>query len=206
MSGSSVAIDTRQLLVVNVVLNMFGAFSEPMMHGRTLDTWPSDTLQVQCSHIDTAQVYHPTTNLALAEKLYDLLSDVSSNAGVSFSGTGLVVSSNPSLLPLTPLRTREDIDLSKTTRDRLISISDLANEYHDGFHVISPEFHISRISQYFSTPVVFGLSYNRNRRSGARYMAALLGSTLPDVLLTGVASAVYGVVVFAEGRELISTR
>lgn len=137
----------------------------------------------------------------LGRKLHTLLTDVSNGAGASFSGIGLLISRDPASLPIMPLRPTEHIDGTKSVVDTLIAMSDIDNEFHDGFHILSPDFQIVRLSQYFSPPIVPGLRGDPVRRLGGRYMAALFGSTLSDVLAAGVASASYGVAVFERGRE-----
>lgn len=100
----------------------------------------------------------------------------------------------------------EHIDRTKPIRDALIAISDAGSEFHDGFHILSPNLQLVRVSQYFSPPIVSGINGDPARRLGGRYMAALFGSILPGVLATGVASTDYGVVVFEQGRELGPTQ
>lgn len=128
--------------------------------------------------------------------------EVRDGAGPSFSGIGLLISRDLGTLPIVPLRPMEQIDRTKPIRDALVAISDVNNEYHDGFHILTPDFQLVGVSQYFSPPIVPGLRGDPARRLGGRYMAALFGSTLPGVLTAGVASADYGVAVFEQGREL----
>lgn len=91
-----------------------------------------------------------------------------------------------------------------STREILMAISEPTHELHDGFHILSPDLRVVRLSQYFSPSIVPGLHVDSQRRVGGRYMAALFGSTLHDVLATGVASADYGVAVFENGVEVMS--
>lgn len=160
----------------------------------------------QYGNLDNGQARNPRIQSALSRKLYELLLNVRSSAGTSFSGTGLLIAADPAVLPIVPLRPRVELDPTKSIRDALVEISNINGEFHDGFHVLSPQLQITRISQYFSPPIVFGLGGDPVRRLGARYMAALFGSTLPSILATGVASAGYGVVVFEHGREVNSTQ
>lgn len=83
----------------------------------------------------------------LSRKLYELLMDVRSGAGVSFSGTGLLIGRDPAALPIVPLRPTEELDPTKPVRDALIAISNTGSEFHDGFHILSPEFRLIRVSQ-----------------------------------------------------------
>jgi len=134
--------------------------------------------------------------------LRELLHDVHRHADRSFSGIGILVSGNLGGLPIVPLRPLAAIPPLQSTRETLVAVSDLAHELHDGFHILSPDFRLIRLSQYFSPPIVFGLRTDPKRRLGGRYMAGLFGSALPDVLVSGIVSATYGVAVFEDGREV----
>lgn len=134
--------------------------------------------------------------------LRELLEDVQRDAGGSFSGIGVVVSNNPNGLPIVPLRPLASTPTSDSIHELLIAISDEAHELHDGFHIVTSDLRIVRFSQYFSPSIVPGLKADPVRRGGGRYMAAMFGSTLRDVVASGVASVHYGVAVFEDGREV----
>lgn len=142
----------------------------------------------------------------LSKRLYDLLLDVRVCSGDRFSGVGVLVSADPAALPIIPLRPQSRFYSSPDVRVALIAISDEANEFHDGFHVLTPDLDIMLVSQYFSPPIVADLRPDPARRLGGRYMAAMFGSTLPGVLAAGVASANYGVAVFEQGHGVGLTR
>jgi hypothetical protein len=139
-------------------------------------------------------------------KLRDTLEAVRVRAGDKFSGIGLIVSDAPELLPLFPIKVLEnrmpDIELT----DFLAEISTLASDYHDGFHVISSDWRVSRVAQYFSPPILKTVKINRSKRFGGRYLAALFGSALSPVKATGIASSDFGVAVFERGVEVIYQR
>lgn len=139
--------------------------------------------------------------LVLRENLFKLLRDLQACAGPSFAGTGLIVCADPSKLPITSLRQTPSTVGPRSTLETLSEISDLASEFHDGFHVLSPDLEIVLVSQYFSPPVVPGVALDPSRRLGGRYMAGLFGSALPTVLAAGVVSQSYGAIVFERGRE-----
>jgi hypothetical protein len=101
-----------------------------------------------------------------------------------------------------PLRQARFLPDRRSTLDRLVEISHQTSELHDGFHVLSPELDLTRVSLYFSPPIVAGVSVDPTRRVGGRYMAALFGSTLAGIIATGVASPRYGVAVFHRGKEI----
>lgn len=137
-----------------------------------------------------------------SERLHDLLIAVRAGASSSFSGIVVLISCDPTILPITPPRPVEALNLEGNTLDTLIAISDLTSEFHDGFHVLSPDLRLFRTSQYFSPPIVLGIGGDPQRRVGGRYMAALFGSALPGVLTSGVVSSTYGIAVFERGREI----
>lgn len=140
------------------------------------------------------------------ELLYQLLDEVRQSAGRTFAGIGILVSDNLNGLPIVPLRPQASIPSFNSTREILLAISDQTHELHDGFHILAPDLRVVRLSQYFSPPIVPGVKADTERRVGGRYMAALFGSTLRDVLASGVASADYGVAVFENGVEVMGHR
>lgn len=136
------------------------------------------------------------------ESLRELLDDVRRGAGRSFSGIGVLISNDPSGLPIVPLRPLAAMPTFGSTRDKLIAISDEVHELHDGFHILTSDLRVVMFSQYFSPSIVPGLTADPARRRGGRYMAAMFGSILRNVVASGVASADYGVAVFEGGREV----
>jgi hypothetical protein len=84
---------------------------------------------------------------------------------------------------------------------RLAEASRWDSEDHDGFHLISSEFRLLRLSQLLAPPVPAGTHPDPARPFGARYLAARLGSALPDILLAGVASPNIGLAIFEAGAE-----
>lgn len=142
--------------------------------------------------------------MMLIARLHRLLRKVRDEGGKSFSGIGVVVSAAPGDLPIMPLRPASILCDPRSTLEILVTISHASNEFHDGFHVLSPALDVMLVSLYFSPPIVAGVGVGVDpvRRLGGRYMAALFGSALPGVLAAGVASADYGVAVFLRGREV----
>lgn len=134
-------------------------------------------------------------------RLQALLSAIQTSAGNHFSGVGLIVTAHPGELPIVPLRDTEpptDGDVVSV----LAAFSAPESPFHDGFHVLSPEYRIIRVAQYFSPPIIRGARIDRTRLIGGRYVAALFGSALPGVDSTGVASATLGVSIFEHGRDV----
>lgn len=136
------------------------------------------------------------------ELLRELLDDVRRHAGQSFSGVGVLVSGDITGLPIVPLKPLTPAPHSDSTRETLVTISDEAHDLHDGFHILTPDLELIKLAQYFSPPIVRRINTDPQRHLGGRYMAALFGSALPQVLASGIASANYGVAVFEHGREV----
>jgi hypothetical protein len=133
--------------------------------------------------------------------LRNLLNIVRDRAAASFSGIGVIVTADPDNLPLTALRDQHpdlDADLATT----LIRLASQGSPYHDGFHVLSPQGRILRVAQYFSPPILPDAVIDRRRPIGARYVAALYGSAVPGVLITGIAGQAGGVSIFVDGADV----
>src|SRR5258708_37152166 len=100
----------------------------------------------------------------LIARLHRLLRDVWHEGGESFSGIGVVVSAFPDDLPIVPLRPVSVLHDQRTTLESLVTISHASNEFHDGFHVLSPALDLMMVSVYFSPPIVPGLDTDPLRR------------------------------------------
>jgi len=142
------------------------------------------------------------TDPKLTDALLGLLVEVDARADANFSGTGVIVSASPDALPILALRLTSDPGEVEDVAGMLATISNPANEHHDGFHVLSPELRILRLGQYFSPPIIHHASIDRTRRFGGRYLAALFGSAIPGVVATGIASCDFGIAVFRNGQEI----
>ncbi len=134
-------------------------------------------------------------------KLRDILWQVHEAAGDDFTGVGVLVSDAPETLPILPLRPvsrlRDAVDLVAS----LAAISVPECQYHDGFHVVSSDWRLTLVSQYFSPPIVANTTIDRTKLIGGRYVAALFGSAIQGVRLTGIASRGFGIAVFKDGSE-----
>lgn len=128
-----------------------------------------------------------------------LLREIALDAGEAFTGTGLIVSDQPSLLPIMSLGepcTRWEGE----ARSIFARISVASSEYHDGFHVVGSSFDVVCLSQYFFPPT-WPIANTGRRHIGSRYLTGLFGSAVPDVLAVGIASRQSGVYVFVSGTE-----
>ncbi len=82
----------------------------------------------------------------------------------------------------------------------LLEVSTNDNIWHDGFHLISSDFHLTHFCQYFSTPIVESASIEYNY--GSRYRTALYGSYLDGVIACGVISSNFKAAVFTQGKKI----
>ena len=137
----------------------------------------------------------------MVEELRNLLWRVQVTAGKDFAGVGLLVCDTPQALPIMPLRPESKPLLGRNLVDSLVTISSPSSEYHDGFHIVSTGWSLTLVSQYFSPPIVEGAAIDRRKVFGGRYMAALFGSAIPEVELSGIASGGFGVAIFEGGTE-----
>jgi hypothetical protein len=138
----------------------------------------------------------------MIERLAELLHTIQCRRARDFSGIGLIVSDAPELLPIVSLRPQSVGNFGKSAIDNLIDISSTESEYHDGFHVISSNFEILLVAQYFSPQILPQLPIDRRKRFGGRYLAAMFGSGIRGVSATGVASNGFGIAVFQSGAEV----
>lgn len=141
----------------------------------------------------------------MINKIIKLCIDLNNVKSKNFDGIGLVVYSNFNELPVVSMNTEKTTynlpinsyhDILKT----LIEISSSNSKFQDGFHLISNEFKLTHISQYFSTPIIENLIVSNS--FGSRYRTALYGSCIPSVLFTAVISKNYGLIIFEKGKEI----
>lgn len=123
-------------------------------------------------------------------------------AGQDFSGIGLIVHSRGVSLPIFPLRIRTAPPASSDLEQTLAGIASIESDLHDGFHLISTDWQITAVAQYFSPPILADAEINWTRKFGGRYLAAQFGSAIPGVELCGIATNSIGLVIFRSGREV----
>lgn len=136
------------------------------------------------------------------EKLRNTLLQVRRMAGDDFSGIGIIVHDLGTKLPIFPLSLDTPLPNNEGIDTFLAQISSIKSRHHDGFHLISTEWKITHVAQYFSPPIVENADINRARYFGGRYLAAQFGSCLPGVALCGVASLGFGLAIFESGHEI----
>lgn len=136
------------------------------------------------------------------EKLKSILHEVQNIIPKNdFCGVGLVVYSEFRTLPVLSLYPRikiTGIDLI----EQIINASRFTSDCHDGFHFISNDWKLTHRNQYFAPPIPADLRLTDKGNFGARYVSALLGSLLPNVICTGIVSERDGVVVFEDGKNV----
>ena len=139
----------------------------------------------------------------IIENVSRLLVDLEKNKTSEFEGIGLIIYSSFSTLPISAINSNNSsLNLPKTEYceilETLLKVSSGTNPFHDGFHLISKDFTLTHVSQYFSTPIIPNIVIEN--QFGSRYRTALYGSFLPEVLFTGVLSKNYGPIIFENGK------
>lgn len=136
------------------------------------------------------------------KNLQAILNSVLMNSDNDFTGVGIIIYKNINSLPIFPLRENfPDINDNKII-ESLIKISSSSSEYHDGFHLISDDWKLTHVSQFFSPPILSSASLDQSKLFGSRYVAALFGSSISEVILTGIASKGFGQAIFESGEEI----
>jgi DNA integrity scanning protein DisA with diadenylate cyclase activity len=141
----------------------------------------------------------------MIEKIINLCNDINKLKNKNFEGIGLVIYSDIKELPVVSMNTeKETYDLPIKNYDdilkTLIEISSSNSKFQDGFHLLSNEFKLTHVSQYFSTPIIKKVIVENNY--GSRYRTALYGSLLQSVFFTAVMSKNYGIIIFKKGKEI----
>lgn len=135
-------------------------------------------------------------------RFVELLKHIQLHGGPRFTGVGLVLCDTPDTLPIVPIHVARQELPTGDLANVLAQLSQPEHELHDGFHIISSEFELTRPAQYFSPPIILSASIDRSKPIGGRYMAALFGSAIPGVVLTGISSLGFGISVFRNAREI----
>lgn len=104
-----------------------------------------------------------------------------------FTGLGIIViDNNAAYLPISPLlkgvNNLSAYQAENEIVDFLFEISSCVDKRHDGFHIVSQEQGLLKISQYFSPPIPESFD-NTVFDVGARYRTAQYGSLCKNVAL-----------------------
>ena len=120
-----------------------------------------------------------------------------------FCGVGLLVCSDVSAVPMCPLGGEADIGDSSDIVRAICNASTRSNPNHDGFHILSPDLHLTHTNQYIAPPLSPGfVAPDAMPGFGARHMSALLASLLKPVSCAAVLNTQEEILVFADGRLL----
>jgi|TARA_R110002020_G_scaffold132091_4_gene295144 hypothetical protein len=131
----------------------------------------------------------------------NLLYNIGFNPVESFSGIGIIICESTSDLPIVSLR--DDYPNIKGSSTHVLSeISSLKSNYHDGFHIVNEKGELTHVAQYFSPPIVDEKLIDKSRLVGGRFIAALFGSVLQDVIMTGIVSKDRKASIFVDGKEV----
>lgn len=131
----------------------------------------------------------------------NILHEVWLKSSTDFSGMGIILCDNAAKLPILNLRDTTP-DMSGTLIELLIKLSSKISEYHDGFHILNGKGELTHAAQYFSPPIERRSYFDRSRLVGGRFVAALFGSAIPEVTMTGIISEGNGLSIFENGQEV----
>lgn len=131
----------------------------------------------------------------------DLLYNIKADARSDFSGVGIIISDASEYLPIISLRNTVP-NLTGPIIGVLSKLSSYESQYHDGFHILNRQGEITHVAQYFSPPIIKDVCIDNSRPVGGRFVAALFGSAIPNVIMTGVISEGHGLSIFMDGQEV----
>lgn len=131
----------------------------------------------------------------------NLLYEVGFNSRADFSGIGIVVCDFPADLPVVSLRDTAP-DIAGSVTYVLSELSSHKSKYHDGFHILNEKGELTHVAQYFSPPIVQEAYIDKLRLVGGRFVAALFGSAISGVIMTGIISEGHGLSIFKNGKEV----
>lgn len=142
----------------------------------------------------------------MIEGLKNLLLRIKDSKPENFSGLGIVFYKNLQSLPISPLRERRYLDKMPITDVNLVyrylvEVSTYSSIWHDGFHLISSDFHLTHFCQYFSTPIIGSAPIEYNY--GSRHRTALYGSYIDGVIACGVINSDFNSTIFQRGKKMV---
>ncbi len=143
---------------------------------------------------------------------HKLLLKLAADRQADFVGIGIIAYSTLEGLPVVPLGSVSNAQLDLPVSDKnnvMIVLSSLATRQsarHDGFHLIEANSgNLTHIAQFVSPPLGPALANPHAAwPHGARQMAAILISTLPQVEIAGVVSADGDVQLYENGVQTIT--
>ncbi len=110
---------------------------------------------------------------------------VSKGVPTGFTGLGIIfISEDIGTLPISPLLNEDGFNTADVDEQAIVnflfSISNHKDKRHDGFHVVSQDLGLLKISQYFSPLIPEGFN-DTVFNVGARYRTAQYGSLYENV-------------------------
>lgn len=142
-----------------------------------------------------------------AINLLGLLNEIDSLKSSQFSGLGLILyNGDVNLLPVSSLKKINHsmpvpIESYNLIVGFLLTISEINNKYHDGFHLLNQDFVLTHISQYVAPPIIKNIALE-SELGGSRFRTAVYSSFLKNVIASGVLSINYGPRVFVRGQAI----
>lgn len=139
----------------------------------------------------------------MKERVLNLLKKLKKEVpGNKFTGTGLVVYESLDNLPLFLMSESSTVEENADLYATILESSLATNPNHDGFNMVTNNFKITHRNVYFAPPIKKEVTFDNRKGYGTRYVAALMGSTIPGVSLTAVVSNSYGIVIFENGKTV----
>ena len=142
-------------------------------------------------------------------RLREFLAQLASNPSSDFVGLGLIFYSSFDGLPVFPLGNQAvlaglPLQEEEEIKNYLLDISRRSSPWHDGFHLLDVRSgQLTHVAQFVSPPLDFARTTPAHRwPSGARHMAALLASTLPQVVSSVVVPTTGPIHVYQAGHLL----
>jgi hypothetical protein len=131
----------------------------------------------------------------------NLLYEIGFNSSADFSGVGAIVCDYVADVPIFSLRDTVP-NIAGSVVQVLSELSCNKSKYHDGFHILNNKGELTHVAQYFSPPIVKEVYFDRSRPVGGRFLAALFGSAISGVTMTGIVSQGHGLSIFKNGEEV----
>lgn len=142
-------------------------------------------------------------------RLIEFLAQLANKPSSDFVGLGLIFYSSFDGLPVFPLGDQAalaELPLQKEDeiKSYLLAISRRSSSWHDGFHLLDVRSgQLTHVAQFVSPPLDFARINPAHRwPSGARQMAALLASTLPQVVSSVVVPTAGPIQIYQAGHLL----
>lgn len=141
-------------------------------------------------------------------ELNEFLRSLAANVSPQFTGLGLILYRSADELPITPLGSKNSAlraGLPVIAREdvlrTLLAVADRSSECHDGFHLLDAGTGaLTHLAQFVSPPLdAAKTNFDASPLVGARQMAALLTSKLPQVAFTAIVAVGGKIYIYEDG-------